>query len=168
MAKDDETKRAPPAPKVEDPDRAAILARRQRFIAIALSGLTTGTACAKSEPCLNVALPPDEQAEPIEPGRTTGDVQDTGDVVTAPQPCLEVASPQPCLDVIEPEPEPKTAPQACLKVAPPEPAPQPCLDVLEPEPEPAPPQPCLRVAAPREPEPAPEPKPKPQPCLRVR
>jgi hypothetical protein len=159
MAKDDESKKDRRAPKVEDPDRAAILARRQRFIAIALSGLTTGTACARSEPCLNVAVPPDGQAEPIEPGQTTGDTGEVdGNVVTAPQPCLMVAAPQPCLDVIE-EPEPW-----------PEGQPQPCLDVLE-EPEPGPeptPQPCLKVAAP-EPEPTTTtPKPRPQPCLRVK
>ena len=139
MAKDDESKSDRRAPKVEDPDRAAILARRQRFIAIALSGLTTGTACARSEPCLNVALPPDEQSEPIEPGRTTGDTGDLGDtVVTAPQPCLEVASPQPCLDVIEPT-EPEPSPQPCLKVAAPEPEPP---KTTKPKPRP---QPCLRV-----------------------
>ncbi|MCA9637459.1 MAG: hypothetical protein KC420_15640, partial [Myxococcales bacterium] len=67
MGKDD-TKHDPPKPEVEDPDRAAILARRQRFIAIALSGLATGSACTKPQPCLNVA--------PTEPERGQDDAPD--------------------------------------------------------------------------------------------
>lgn len=42
----------------DDPDRAAILARRRRFIALALSGLATTTACAhapsRPEACLSI------------------------------------------------------------------------------------------------------------------
>jgi enoyl-CoA hydratase/carnithine racemase len=47
--------------QTEDPDRAAILARRKRFIAIALSGLASGVGCA--EPCLKVAAPPSDGNE---------------------------------------------------------------------------------------------------------
>jgi hypothetical protein len=133
---DDESKRP------EDPDRAAILARRQHFIAIALSGLATTTACASTgdsgtggtkeaekkgqseappEPCLSVALPP-ENAE-----------TETG---APPQPCLKVAPPDEQTEEgetgkpAEPAPEPclKVAPRPCLKKA----APKPCLNVPPP------------------------------------
>ncbi|MEM7152481.1 MAG: hypothetical protein AAF799_06530 [Myxococcota bacterium] len=168
-----------------DPDRAAILARRQRFIALALTGLAS-TGCEKptkkpggevhqgqddaGKACLKVAAP----------------ILDVG----TPQPCLEVAeppapepggeddaTPQPCLMVI-PDPPPKddggndddAAPRPCLNIAPPpdpEPGgdddatPRPCLRVAQPPPDPKP-QPCLRVAPPPEPEPAP-----PRPCLKI-
>ena len=149
----------------DDPDRAAILARRQRFIALALSGLATTTACEK--PKADPSAPKDGKA--VQEGKG-----DEG----APHPCLNVAplepeggdstgKPMPCLDVSPPEPEPidDGSPQACLKIAAPppepEPKPQPCLKVRPPEPEPEPkPQPCLKVRPP-------EPEPKPQPCLRV-
>jgi len=151
----------------DDPDRAAILARRQRFIALALSGLASTTACEK----------PKEDPSTPKDGKAT---QESKDDKGAPQPCLNVSRPEPepagdpagkpmpCLDVSPPEPEPLPddgSPQACLKIAAPptepEPKPQPCLKVAPPEPEPKP-QPCLKVAPPE-----PEPKPKPQPCLRV-
>lgn len=45
------------APK--DEDRAAILARRQRFVTAALAGITTSTL-ATACPCLDVDVPPDE------------------------------------------------------------------------------------------------------------
>ncbi|MEM7159854.1 MAG: hypothetical protein AAF799_43845 [Myxococcota bacterium] len=45
------------APK--DEDRAAILARRQRFVTAALAGITTSTL-ATACPCLDVEPPPDE------------------------------------------------------------------------------------------------------------
>ena len=137
----------PPA-KEPDPDRAAILARRQRFIALALTGLTT-TACdkptTKPDACLKVKV-----SDPKEP-KSSGD----------PQPCLDVAppatstssgggssdgpdpdpattaEPTPCLEV-EPTPHPCLSPKPCLDVAP---APTPCLKV-------APPRPCLKVAKP--------------------
>lgn len=162
-----------------DPDRAAILARRQRFIALALSGLATA-ACDKPasgpakpadssqpgdhadpQPCLKVAAPDPPQAD--------------GSTTAVPQPCLEVsiepqggssgggdssggkddgagddATPQPCLNVVAPPTDPKpTPPQPCLKVRPPEPPPQPCLRVAKPPPEP-----------PDEPA-------KPRPCLKI-
>lgn len=40
----------------EDPDRAAILARRRRFIAIALSSLASGAGCARTPPRPEVCL----------------------------------------------------------------------------------------------------------------
>jgi hypothetical protein len=152
-----------------DPDRAAILARRRRFIAIALSGLTTAAcdepaskpdACLKvkvsdpkepkgtpPQPCLNVeVVTSDDGAADDGKGDTGGaDGGKAGDESTsaAPTPCLEVM-PTPCLSPPRPHP--------CLMVAPP----RPCLDV------PAPPRPtaCLKVAPP--------PDPKPRPCLKVK
>jgi hypothetical protein len=150
------------APRL-DPDRAAILARRQRFIALALSGLAGTVACdkPKPQPCLS---PPATSAEGGEDPKT--DPDPTAD----PQPCLKVAptNPQPCLEVMPPE-DPKADPQPCLKIAaPPEPKPQPCLSPPKPQPcldvsppEEPKPQPCLRMA------PKPKPKPEPQPCLKI-
>lgn len=46
----------------EDPERQAILKRRQRWIAIALAGASAGigTACAPTPtPCLDIAVPED-------------------------------------------------------------------------------------------------------------
>ena len=127
MSQDDDD-----TPRTEDPDRAAILARRQHFIAIALSGLTT--ACARPEaspePCLSVIpasdSPNDEpaQAETTSGGTTSGDTtsgettsgetsggsDSGGETGAPPQPCLKVAPP----------------PEPCLKKAPP----KPCLNVM--------------------------------------
>ena len=151
----------------DDPDRAAILARRQRFIALALSGLATATACEKPK------------EDPSAPKDTKATQEGKDDKGAPPQACLKVAPPEPetgdstgkpmpCLDVAPPEPEPGEddgKPQACLKIAAPptmpDPKPQACLRVRPPEPDPKP-QPCLKVRPPE-----PEPEPTPQPCLRV-
>jgi hypothetical protein len=65
-----------------DPDRAAILARRQRFIALALSGLSA--SCGKNggspTPCLDVGPAETSSADD---GATTGS---SG----MPMPCLDV------------------------------------------------------------------------------
>ncbi len=164
--RDDDTK---PGSKAPDPDRAAILARRQRFIALALSGLTTA-ACdkptTKPDACLKVKV-----SDPKEPATTgepracldvapprgssgSGDASTSGadgnvppDDTAEPTPCLEVAphpclSPTPCLDVAPPSPCLRVAPSACLKVA----RPHPCLS-RKPPPKPTP-KPCLKVKAP--------------------
>lgn len=142
MTRDDRPKDPPPeAPDLEDdPDRAAILARRQRFVALALTGLATScTPKSQPQPCLDVA--PTQETPPPEP-----------------QPCLKVIAPQP-EEQPGTQPQPDTAPGTD-----PQPTPAPCLKVAPPrEPEPTP---CLKVAPP--PEPAPEPKPEPRPCLKVR
>jgi hypothetical protein len=134
MAEDDD-----PKPKTTDPDRSAILARRQHFIALALSGLAT-TACT--------------DGGRSKPGRgSQGDSK--GQV--APQPCLK--------EEIRDEEHEEAPPQPCLNVAlPPDPPPQPCLKVAAPEDdeageseggeqaEPKPeskPRPCLRKMTPR-------------------
>ncbi len=151
----------------EDPDRAAILARRKRFIAIALSSLTSGAACAQPQPCLSIAQPesgnPPPDNVPVEPTpNSTTPVDPTPTNQPAPESCLKVAAPSNTTK--------EPAPEACLKVAAPsnttkEPSPQPCLKVApppkEPEPTTAPPEACLRVAPPKQ-EPA-----RPTPCLKV-
>lgn len=156
------------APAV-DPDRAAILARRQRFVAIALSGLATQAACKRNadpQVCLSMPVPQDTNANgegtppPEVPPQPCLDVAPSDPPDAPPQACLKIAqpppddpaSPRPCLEVAVP-PDP-TPPRPCLKVAPPEdPAPRPCLSVKpkppEPTPEPAPPQPCLKIAKPK-------------------
>jgi len=126
MADDDER---------DDPDRAAILRRRNRFIELALSTVAAGSLAACDDPvprpCLEpMALPDDAQ----------------------PQPCLKIAAPDPDAGAAPPpaadagKPEPK--PQPCLKplAQPPQPQPQPCL---APPPDRAKPQPCLSMPPPR-------------------
>jgi hypothetical protein len=114
-----------------DPDRAAILARRQRFVALALSGLAT-TGCTdgstkqpgddKADDKKAAEPPPHPCLSPVQPEQKPPE--------PPPQPCLKVAPPEPEGEsesggVSEPEPAPEPAPQPCLKKAPP----RPCLKV---------------------------------------
>ena len=80
---------------VIDPDRAAILARRKHFIAMALSGLAT-TACT------------DGQGHDDKGGKVEGPVAPESEPASEPEPrpCLKVAAPDP-----EPQPEPLPAPE---------------------------------------------------------
>ena len=130
-----------------DDDRAAILARRRRFIALAISGLaTTGCKAGSPEPCLSV-IAPDEPADdedvdaadagangpfveepgtPLETGETETGETETGATETempglVPSVCLNFAAPQPCLEVA---PKPRPKPKPCLKKSS---HPQPCL-----------------------------------------
>ncbi len=68
-----------------DPDRAAILARRQRFIALAISGLAA--SCGDNEgtpmPCLDIG--PSETSS-ADDGATTGGSSSSG----MPMPCLDI------------------------------------------------------------------------------
>lgn len=133
-----------------DPDRAAILERRKRFIALALSGLSTaactpGTGPAKPDPCLKTV--PRQNDE------------DEGDEAAAPHPCLSMPiqpdpPPQVCLKIAQPpadtgdtgdtgesetgEAAPEPTPQPCLS----KPVPKPCLKTIPR------PQPCLKMAQP--------------------
>lgn len=157
-----------------DPDRAAILARRQRFIALALSGLAGAAACDACEPkpCLNVATPQEDGGDAKTGDAKTGDAKTgdaktgdakTGDTKTDGTPTAE---PRVCLSMAPIEPDPKPTLQPCLHGGPP-PKPQPCLEVM-PDPK-ATPQPCLDV----DPQPAPclnvrREKPAPQACLSTR
>ncbi len=127
---------APP----DDPDRAAILARRQHFIALALSGLATAcTSKGHPQPCLDIApvdypaetpKPPPDEPEPVEPP--------------------EVAPPEPCLKVMPSAEIPPDLPTSDTTGAateeppkPPSTQPRPCLRKS------APPRPCLKQAPPR-------------------
>lgn len=83
----------------DDEDTRAILARRGRFIAIALAGMTTA-ACGPDldpRPCLSPM--PDTHGQEEQPPETQ------------PQPCLAPPpsdpdpEPQPCLSVLEPQEE---------------------------------------------------------------
>lgn len=117
----------------DDPDRAAILARRRRFVALAISGLAT-TGCKGSPPevCLSIAAPEEggddpaideghdagsdantpfveDPGAPLEGGETgetgeTGSEDEPPDVV--PQVCLKKAAPRPCLRKRKPQPQP--------------------------------------------------------------
>jgi hypothetical protein len=119
----------------DDLDRAAILARRQRFIALALSGLATAGACTPTDPpkedaprarpsaCLKYSLEP-RQPKPNAPNEPPPPPPDA-----TPVPCLAVP-----LDFVPPKPD-TARPTACLSVAP-KPTPQP---------KPATPVPCLEI-----------------------
>lgn len=155
-----------------DPDRAAILARRKRFIGIALSGLTSGVGCA--QPCLSIAQPNEGGEQPSGPQNVP---PATPSDTAPPDACLKVgrppdqpvqpAQPDPTIPSDQPaQPDPTARPEACLKIAmPPEKQaePRPCLKVAPPKDPPTKPDPapCLRVA------PKPDPKPAPEACLKV-
>ena len=122
--------------KETDLDRAAILARRRRFIALAISGLAT-TGCKPSGPevCLSIQAPdPEGGAEPEEttPG-TTPIVEDPG----APLETGETGGDESGTGETGEALEQETPPEVCLKVAP---MPRPCLKKKGPSP-----QPCLMV-----------------------
>ncbi len=123
----------------DDLDREAILARRRRFMAAALSGLVMTQCASTAQPCLRVGQ--DSAVDTGSPGDTGRD--------TGPQPCLTVdaaldtgrdagfdVGPQPCL---EPPLDAgfDTSPQPCLSVAidagPPDAGPLPCLSPLPPD-----------------------------------
>lgn len=109
----------------DDLDRAAILARRNRFIAVALSGLATGVGCAP-QTCLKVIAPQDPGAQ--RPAR--------------PEACLSVAYPEPR------QPEPRPEPLPVMVTPPPEPSPPPSPPPYVPLPTTGP-QVCLTIMKPR-------------------
>jgi hypothetical protein len=73
----------------DDPDRAAILARRQRFIALALSGLSA--SCGKtSGPQVCLSIGPGESST-TDDGSGSGSGSDSGSSSTGmPMPCLDI------------------------------------------------------------------------------
>ena len=110
----------------EDPDRAAILARRRRFVALAISGLaTTGCKQPGPEPCLSIQVPDPEPTEPVEPVEPEPFIED---------PCVPLESGETGGDESGGETGealPPTPPEVCLKVSP-KPKPRPCLNVARP------------------------------------
>ena len=81
-----------------DPDRAAILARRRRFVAMAVGGLATAvTGCLESEPapCLDLV---------VDAGTDGG--RDAGRDAGEPMPCLS----PPIFDAGRPPPPPDGGP----------------------------------------------------------
>jgi hypothetical protein len=110
----------------DDDDRRAILDRRKKFIAMALSGLTSiGAACADDEGTPNETAPmePPAQLVPLE--------REEPAVVAQPEP--------------EPEPEPEAEPQPEPPDMEPDmrPRPRACLRVRRPSMAHAPPRVCL-------------------------
>jgi hypothetical protein len=110
----------------DDPDREAILARRRKLVAVALSGLTTLGACGGDPapaPCLE---PPIEVRE--SQGESAGDETRTNQNEPEEQPLVREPIPGPCLAPpphrVEPEPEdeddePREArPRPCLSERP--------------------------------------------------
>lgn len=86
----------------DDTDRAAILARRRRFVALSLAGLT-GPSCAA-----------------VTPPTTTPDSSDRASTEHRPVYMPEAASKEACERRIEPEPESESAPgpRVCLNMIP--------------------------------------------------
>ena len=87
-------------------DRAAILARRQRFIAIALSSLAV--ACtgrtSKPQPCLSPPMPDSQGEQPPEAPQDPNPDTDATDGATEPPDITEDdASPRACLKVMPPK-----------------------------------------------------------------
>ena len=74
---------------INDPDRAAILARRRRFIALAISSLAV-TGCKRPKP-----EPDSPESKSEEPGETNDSNGETGyedeDLQMMPQSCLRFA-----------------------------------------------------------------------------
>jgi hypothetical protein len=76
---------------MDDPDRAAILARRRRFIALALTGIAVTACKTKSgpQPCLNVGYPenqPTGETDTDGPAVTEGPAADTDGIEPSADP----------------------------------------------------------------------------------
>jgi hypothetical protein len=131
----------------EDPDREAILARRQQFIAVALAGLASGAGCtqASPEPCLSIAAPTEANDGDGDKGSTTAaGAGDKDDPKTAPRVCLKKAIDRPAEApptgtdaaagtdaTVDPPKEPEATPKPCLKKAPTKP--RVCLKKMPPK-----------------------------------
>jgi hypothetical protein len=97
--------------EVSDDARKAILSRRAKFVAAALTGISV--ACGKTsspEPCLKVAAPPTETA-PFDAGADAGDASDgsahpdAGGLEPVPPTTRQVPQmpPHPCLTPVRPK-----------------------------------------------------------------
>lgn len=126
----------------EDPDRAAILARRKRFVALALTGLATGAGCKRNEPqpCLSIAAPDEGGPGTTGANEAETDETETGTSDAGSQPFVEEPG-VPISDEGEiPEGESETG-------GPAKPPPEPCLSVA-PRPNKPKPKPCLKKRRP--------------------
>ena len=156
MSEDKAETPEPQAP--HDKDRAAILARRQHFIALALTGLASTVACdastkpsdttrgnsgprAAPQPCLDMPVTREEQGEEAGQSGEAG----AGPTPPPPQVCLKMNEPElrdedTGTETGEPLLDPKPPPRPCLKRLPPQ-------TETKPVPKPTP-RPCLRQAKP--------------------
>lgn len=130
-------------------DRAAILARRRRFVALALTGLASAGCTSAPMPCLSQTVPEDE-GEQIEGEEAGADpsapfVEDPGAPVQSTDPEGAGDSGGDAGEELEPTPRP----EVCLNMVRP-PPPRPCLKQAAPQPKPpkktkSPAHPCLLI-----------------------
>jgi len=115
-----------------DPDRAAILARRKHFIAVALSGLATGlSACTSSDKVTPGAEPAVQPGPPLAPqdqpppeiSETGSGETGSGETGSGETGSGETGSGETGETEAPAKPEPR--PRPCLK----KPAPRPCLNI---------------------------------------
>lgn len=130
-----------------DLDRKAILARRNRFIAVALTGLSTAlSGCEKKgtpQPCLDVRPPKEGRPEPcleiaVDPDEDQDDDQDEADDEGQPLPCLSPLRVEPNDPPLPADPPTNTTdgdPAPDDSAVAPEPRPHACLMVVAPEPD---------------------------------
>lgn len=136
----------------DDEDRAAILARRNRLIAVALSGIGATVGCSEPAPppqvCLSV-VPADQVV--LQPAEPTGPLMPEESIEAErapPTPCLVPPAPDeqaggegdasgdgpqplPCLTVALPEDEPEPVPEDdSREETRPELSPMPCLSPM--------------------------------------
>jgi len=138
-----------------DPDREAILARRQRFIAIALSGFTSALAGCdhRNEP----PKPPIDQQGAVSSGAPTGNSGAPSRSVEGgvpPQPCLKMVPPQNLNREEQGAQSEQSKPQPCLSIARPSDEKMPTRKELEQKmrehkAKEAPPQVCLSIVPPQ-------------------
>lgn len=125
---------ADPKDDAKSEARARILARRAKYVALALAGAGLTACGSTSQVCLDIAAPPDAADDAGDAGDTQPQVcleppLDAGDDAdTTPQPCLGVAldagddadtAPQPCLSpVLDAGDDADSTPQPCLSPPP--------------------------------------------------
>jgi hypothetical protein len=102
----------------DDPDRDAIMKRRQRFLSVALGAIATGAACGEPQVCLSLAIDAgvetdagdaavgredgggrDAGEEPADGGEPTDGGRDAGPPVIG----LDGSFPMPCLSMVPPD-----------------------------------------------------------------
>lgn len=104
-------------------DQAAILARRRKFIAVALAGATLGAACGPDGPspfaCLKVAAPPTDAGAPTATASDGVEVPpDTSGKYTKPIPTSSASNVTTSPTASEEEPVVPQPPRVCLRAVP--------------------------------------------------